>query len=369
MASVRQRRESRFWTACITLPDGRKRQFSTGLEDRAEALAVATAAERACRRHEESPHQVRAALDRLAEEFTPAEDINPGPWLRAWAEGRKREVSIDTFRAYASTMTEAAGWLAWREIRRFSALTPRVLIELRDWWAERNSATTANKKIKHLRIGLGAAVREKRIESNPAAEVPALRAGANPRREFRPAEIDLLLGTLTGEWRALFLLGLYTGQRLNDLAEIRWRNLDLAGGSIAFTARKTGATVALPLVSPAIDALLALPAADDPDAPVFREIAAMARSSRSNAFRGLLEAAGLTSPQAEREGTRSGRRQTQPLSFHSLRHTATSLLKAAGVSDSIARAIVGHESPAVSRQYTHLDMDTMRQAIEKIVPK
>ena len=54
------------------------------------------------------------------------------------------------------------------------------------------------------------------------------------------------------------------------------------------------------------------------------------------------------------------------LSFHSLRHTATSMLKKAGVSDSIARAIIGHESAAISRLYTHLDMDTMRTALEKM---
>jgi hypothetical protein len=46
--------------------------------------------------------------------------------------------------------------------------------------------------------------------------------------------------------------------------------------------------------------------------------------------------------------------------------TFEAMLKAAGVSDAIARAIVGHESAAVSRAYTHLDMETMRKALEKM---
>ena len=47
-----------------------------------------------------------------------------------------------------------------------------------------------------------------------------------------------------------------------------------------------------------------------------------------------------------------------------LRHTATSLLKNAGVSDVVARDIIGHESEAVSRNYTHIDTVTKRRAID-----
>ena len=47
-------------------------------------------------------------------------------------------------------------------------------------------------------------------------------------------------------------------------------------------------------------------------------------------------------------------------------HTATSLLKNAGVSDVVARDIVGHESEAVSRNYTHIDAETKRAALDKL---
>jgi integrase len=54
--------------------------------------------------------------------------------------------------------------------------------------------------------------------------------------------------------------------------------------------------------------------------------------ARSNNFRKLLSDVGLAKLLRVKtaEGTR---RDTQELSFHSLRHTATSMLKAAGVSD------------------------------------
>jgi integrase len=71
---------------------------------------------------------------------------------------------------------------------------------------------------------------------------------------------------------------------------------------------------------------------------------------------------------AQNEKTKQGRsrtREASELSFHSLRHSAVTMLKAAGVSDFIAREIVGHES-AVSRQYTHLTTDDKRAAMHRL---
>jgi integrase len=62
---------------------------------------------------------------------------------------------------------------------------------------------------------------------------------------------------------------------------------------------------------------------------------------------------------------RSHAREASEISFHSLRHSAVTMLKAAGVSDFIAREIVGHESAAVSRQYTHLTTDDKRAAMQR----
>ena len=63
---------------------------------------------------------------------------------------------------------------------------------------------------------------------------------------------------------------------------------------------------------------------------------------------------------------RSSKRETSELSFHCLRHTATSMLKNAGVSDAVARDIIGHDSEAISRQYTHIEMTAKRKAIESL---
>jgi integrase len=52
--------------------------------------------------------------------------------------------------------------------------------------------------------------------------------------------------------------------------------------------------------------------------------------------------------------------------FYSPRHTAASLLKNAGVSDMVAQDIIGHESDAVSRHYTHIQKETNRETLNKM---
>ena len=90
----------------------------------------------------------------------------------------------------------------------------------------------------------------------------------------------------------------------------------------------------------------------------------------SRQFYELLADTGLTRPKAHRRSEiapgRDGPRELSPISFHSLRHTATSLMKNAGINASVVMDIIGHESEAISAHYTHVDEDTKREAIAKL---
>src|SRR5262249_35039184 len=63
---------------------------------------------------------------------------------------------------------------------------------------------------------------------------------------------------------------------------------------------------------------------------------------------------------------RSAPRQPSEISFHSLRHSTATFLRAAGVSDFVAREILGHESAAIARLYTHLTTDDLRAAMQRV---
>ena len=132
--------------------------------------------------------------------------------------------------------------------------------------------------------------------------------------------------------------------------------------------RCTVRTVILPIARPLLRHIEKLPAGDDPKAALCPNLKGRNSGWLSGQFYNLMVAAGLVAARDHQgKGTgREKRRQWSEISFHALRHTATSLLKNAGVSDVIARDIIGHESAAISRHYTHIETETKRQAVNKL---
>jgi integrase len=218
-----------------------------------------------------------------------------------------------------------------------------------------------------LGVCLGEAVRQGLLTVNPAMRVNMLKdTEESKRRPFTLSEIKRILKAANEEWRGLILFGLYLGQRLGDLAKLRWRAVNLETREIAFTAKKTDRRIVLPLVQPLIDYLTSLESSDNPNAHIFHSAAKYKRTaSLSNQFREILVEAGLVEARDYRTKGRASTREASEISFHSLRHSAVTMLKASGLSDVFAREIVGHDSAAVSRQYTHLSTDDLGAAMKR----
>jgi len=180
------------------------------------------------------------------------------------------------------------------------------------------------------------------------------------------------------EWKGLIVFGLYTGQRLGDLVRLTWANLDLGQGEICLVTQKTERTQRIPICSPLMHFITdELPAGENLAAPVFpRAYESVNRLGRvgslSRQFHDLLASAGLVPAHVRRSKDQSEpaheskRRVVHELSFHALRHTATSLLKNAGVNAAIAMDLIGHASAAVSSSYTHIDDETKRSAMARM---
>jgi integrase len=168
------------------------------------------------------------------------------------------------------------------------------------------------------------------------------------------------------EWEGLVLFGLYTGQRLRDLANLTWQNLDLDSNELAFVAGKTGRRMRIPLAAPLQRYIAKVPAGDDPTQPLFpRAFNTKRTGTLSNQFYDILVDAGLVGARNHKANGngRNSRRTFNEIGFHALRHTATSLMKNAGISPAIVQDIIGHDSPAVSAHYTHVDDAAKRRAL------
>ena len=380
MASVWKHPKSPYWTACYTMPDGRRVKQTTGLSNRTKALQAACILESEARPGLSEKH-ARALASRLFELLggQPFAGKTVGAFFDEWAARKAREVAASTARKYRDSANHFVKFLGTRALADISAITAAEVAAFRDDLAGRLSISTANGNLKIVRVAFGDALRAKLIATNEAGLVPILKAPAGTtgtRRGFTVPELHRLLAAAGPEWRALILTSLYTGgQRLGDVARLTWANVDLQRAEISFTTRKTGRRQILPITGPLGASLASLPSSDDPRAAVFPQAAQRMAGSAvngvgalSNQFRDLLAGAGLAEPASHAAGLhgRSSRRQSTELSFHSLRHTAGTLMKQAGITSTVVQDITGHDSAAVSAHYTKIDESTKRLALEKL---
>ena len=381
MAYLRRFPRSSYWYAGYTLPDGRRVQRSTKQSDRRKAQTLADKWEEAAKLAAEKrlgESQARRILSEIYSKLhgAPLDSKTVRQFLTDWAEGRKADTKPRTQAAYAQVARDFIASLGERADIDLSSVSKADVSRYRDEVLKRTSTATANKALKYIRVAFKAAWMDGLTNENPAARVPTLkRIDGVQRRDFKLPELRQIFGKAEGEWKGLILFGLYTGQRLRDIASLTWRNVDLQAGEIALLTNKTGRQVIVPLVEALSSYLQDVPSSDDPAAPIFPKSHALAtkatgESRLSQQFYSILVAANLVMERPrdkKRTGKgRSGTRTISPISFHSLRHSATSMLKNAGVSESIAMDIIGHDSTAISRHYTHIDTATKRAAIEKL---
>jgi integrase len=112
---------------------------------------------------------------------------------------------------------------------------------------------------------------------------------------------------------------------------------------------------------------------DKPDAPVFPMLAKTpvnGATGLSETFTRIMLAAGVDRGKPSRvlkEGESKGKgRITWEKGFHSLRHTFTSWLRNAGVSEEDRMALTGHSTRESHAIYSHHDEAALREAVAKL---
>jgi integrase len=383
MASLKIDPRSRYWYACITLPNGRQTQVSTKLRikevTREKALLYADTLEKAYRTRR-AENQFRRLMNEawITISGVPLPSSSAAYFFTSWLGRRRNEVSPSTHLRYGAIVRDFLSFLGPRAQDDLSTVSPSDIRQFRDFQADRMSAVSANLSVKVVRIAFKSAIRERLVAENPAAKEfidPIKRRNENQRRRaFSVPELQRLL-TAAGdtEWKGLILAGLYLGQRLGDIARLRWTHIDLEHAEVSIFTEKTGRAQIIPIATPLLRFMTEeLPVHDDPAAPLFprahESVQRLRRvGSLSRQFHELLVRAGLVAPEecdAKEEGSK--RRIVHALSFHSLRHTMTSILKNAGVNSAIVMDVVGHQSTAISTHYTTIDSEAKRRAIERM---
>jgi integrase len=371
MASISRRRGSEIWTAFFRDQDGRQHCRSTQTTERKLAQRIADQFEAAAQK-KRTLRQLQRVLAELHELVSgePVNRVSLRAFAFEWLELRKPEIAPSTWTFYKASAQKLVSFLGATADAPLSTITKRDLVNYRNELARDLAPKTINHHLKFAKMLFKAARRDELIHDDPAEFIETVRSHSqSSRRAFTLQEISAVLSVADPEWRSMVLFGLYTGQRLGDIASLTWSNIDLELSQIRFVTAKTTRSMILPMAPALAKHVLLLAASDNPGAPLHPRAYAIVKTQGrsgplSNRFSDLLAQAGLREKKTHHKtlNGRSARRQSTGLSFHGLRHSATSFLHEAGIPAAVAQAFVGHDSEAIHALYTHVGTESLQKA-------
>lgn len=374
---------------------------ATGHTGKKEALAVAMQLEReALKEAGASDEQAEAIMSRVREagELALKGRLNPAharrligeimevsgqgvlqerscrEWMTEWLKDKEATTKPATVAFYKSTVKDFLAFLEERAEKHLETVTTEDIRAYRDGIvANGRTGKTANHKLKCLRSIFGDAVKASAILQNPALSVKQVNEDDSTARvPFTIEEIKRLVAKAPStDWKGMVLLGAFTGLRITDCAKLKAGNIDLKRNIISVMPRKSDRkkkVIEVPLHKELINYFK-----DNPPPPfagnaVFPKLAKVSTGGRnglSARFREVMETAGVG-----REVTRTveggAARETSARSFHSLRHSFTSMLANAEVSEEIRSKMTGHTETSSHQIYTHLELETLRAGVDKI---
>ena len=375
MASITRHPQSQFWTACFRDSDGRQRRISTKETDKKQAQRIAEEFEKAVRT-KRTVRQTQAVLDKLHEELTGEKisRLSLREFAAQWLYTKAAETAPATLVHYRGCVAKLLDFLGERADSPLTEIAKADLLAYRNHLSARLTPQTANNHLALLRMLFKSARRDGVVSLDPAEFVGSIRERrTSNKRPFSLAELQSVLAVADAEWRSLIIFGVYTGQRLSDLASLGWNNIDLERCEVRLVTRKTGRTMIIPIAVPLRSHIESLAAGELPDAPLhpraFRFLTQTGKAATlSNQFADLLAQAGLRAKQIHNSHNtcgigHSGRREVNPLSFHSLRRTATTWLHEAGVADAVAQSLIGHSSKMIHDTYISVGREALNKAV------
>jgi integrase len=257
------------------------------------------------------------------------------------------------------------------ETRARASVASASVAEIERW---RNSELAAGMSGKSTNMGLGilraafnAAKRRGEILHNPCDAIANVAARSDEREPFTDEEVTRLLRAAIGtDWQGAILVGVWSGLRLADVANLIWGQLDLATGILTATPAKTDKPIKQPMAAELRDYLSTLPAGVG-KRPVFPTLHGRVTGSLgglSNEFSRMMARAEVVAPMGREKKGRG--RQVRTKSFHSLRHTFVSRLANADVSADVRKALAGHDTDEAHARYTHLAFTKQTEALAKL---
>ncbi len=374
MACVWKHPQSKNYFARFRDKDGRYRNASTGSSSITQARKIADEFESAARA-KRTATQARRVISRLHAEITG--EALPSSSIRGFVANwlnEKKSTAQSTQVFYKGSTKKFLLFLGPAADDEVSSISKEHILNFRNSLLEKLSAKSSNHDLKVVKMLFRAAKRDGYLVDDPSefVETAPTKGKGKKRRPFTLDQIRAVLAVANDEWRSMILFGLYTGQRIGDVARMTWANVDLERGLVRLVTQKTGAPLVIPMAAPLKTHIekLSTPDKRPDEAPLHPAASAMHEKNGrsvtlSNQFADLMTLAGLREKQPHRVTSgkgRGGRHEMNALSFHSLRHSAVTFLKEAGIPAAVVQALIGHESAQISEIYTTVGEDALTKA-------
>lgn len=339
----------------------------------------------------DEPHAHVQAAAWVAQQAAAADAPAPSaPTVEAWAEKWMgdhvaRRLTVSTQRQYRWALDRiipAIGHI------RLDQLKPKHIAQWlanldeagvrTDGRGERLSGASQMRAYRTLSSMLQEAVYDGLLDANPARGVKPPRQVATQARSYDAATVAALLralATTPARWQALIWLDVSTGMRRGEVCGLRWEDVDWAAGKIrvrrALLAQGTHRyLVTTPKSAAGVRTVRLIDVVADPLRRwrAEQDALASAAGARWQNAEGYVFTDVHGRPLNPDYVTRAWARfvdaaKLPPLPFHGLRHTAATILIAAGVPIRIVAEILGHSQASFTlNTYAHVHWESIDAA-------
>ena len=368
MAGITKKQGSKFWHATYRDHTGRQRCKSTKETNPSKARRIAEEFERFARRKVPA-HRVREAINEVVREHyrTDVPFTTVGTFIEQWLKLKKPEIEQSTYARYRNSGDKFLAFLGDGANGDIAMIRKHSIAEFRNRLLEKVQPQTANLDLRFIKMIFKQAKQDGYVTESPAEGVELIRRiRTKARRPFTVEELRQVIEAADPEWGSMTKFGLYSGQRLGDLARLTWANIDLDNKPpvLRLSTKKTHRCVVIP-IAPALLAHILAIEVGSPGEAIHPRLSRKPSNQLSNEFTDLLVRAGLRQSPRSHDKTGMGHdvaRKPSRLSFHSLRVTATSLLKDAGVPQAVVEELIGHSSAEMSKVYTRVGIEALTRA-------
>lgn len=243
---------------------------------------------------------------------------------------------------------------------RLNRLNPAILGEIRDELAKDKAPSTVNRYLAVMSHACSLAEREwEWLESNPMRRVKRLQEPKGRVRYLSDKERERLLKAVKESDHPLLypivLIALTTGARRSEIANLRWRNVDLGKALAVLEDTKNNERRSLTLVPQVVEELKGLKKIRRIDDDLIFAHPETGKASYYHFERAWRQARCAA--------------KIKNFRFHDLRHSCASYLAMNGATTAEIAAVLGHKTLAMVKRYSHLSDEHVRGVVERTATK